>query len=273
MQEIAYAKINLALHVRARRGDGYHVLETLFAFAEDGDVLTAEIADGLSLTVNGPFSAALGGGDDNLVMRAAQAVRDAFGVTRGAAITLDKRLPVAAGIGGGSADAAAAMRLLARLWGLDACHAKMMEIAASLGADVPACLESRTVRGEGVGDVLIPVAASHLAGMPVLLINDFTPCPTGPVFAGWDGVNRGPLDQDASMTAIMAARNDLEAPATAIVPQIAALLDSLRAQDGAIVTRMSGSGATCFALFDTPENCRWAGMAFPDIWYLATRLR
>ncbi len=273
MQEIAYAKINLALHVRARRDDGYHVLETLFAFAEDGDILTAELADGLSLNIDGPFSVALEGGADNLVMRAARAVQEAFAVTHGAAIILDKRLPVAAGIGGGSADAAAALRLLARLWGLDIQHPKMMEIAAALGADVPACLESRTVRGEGVGDVLIPVAAPHLTGLPVLLINDFTPCLTGPVFAGWDGVDRGPLDQDVSIKSIIAARNDLVAPAAAIVPQIQPLLESLRAQDGVIMARMSGSGATCFALFDTPGNCHGAGMAFRDIWYLATRLR
>jgi 4-diphosphocytidyl-2-C-methyl-D-erythritol kinase len=271
--EIAYAKINLALHVRSRRNDGYHMLETLFAFADDGDVLTASPADALQLTIDGPFSNALLDDDDNLVLRAARAVQVAFGIQSGAAITLDKQLPVAAGIGGGSADAAAMIRLLAQLWNLDLQDPRFLEIAAGLGADVPACIASRTVRGEGVGDVLLPVDAGALAGMPILLINDFTPCPTGRVFKLWDGVDRGPLAQGTDLATIAASRNDLEAPAKLAVPQITDLLGTLKSQDGVMLARMSGSGATCFALFDTWENCRWAEMSFPDIWHLSARLR
>ncbi len=271
--EIAYAKINLALHVRARRGDGYHELETLFAFAEDGDRITAVPSEHLALTIDGPFSPSLSADDDNLVLRAARAMHSAFDIKRGALITLEKNLPVAAGIGGGSADAAATIRILARLWGIDVADPKIGAIAAGLGADVPACLESRTVRGEGVGDVLIPVDGEALSGLPILLVNDFTPCPTGPVFMGWDGVDRGVLAHGMGLDDLLAARNDLEAPAKTRVPSIDDLLRQLNAQEGALLSRMSGSGATCFALFDTVENCRWAALSFPDIWYLATTLR
>jgi 4-diphosphocytidyl-2-C-methyl-D-erythritol kinase len=273
LTEIAYAKINLALHVRARRDDGYHRLETLFAFAEDGDRITAAPSDKLSLVIDGPFSTALTVDDDNLVLRAARAVQAEFGLTCGASITLEKNLPVAAGIGGGSADAAATIRILARLWNVDVHDPRILAIAASLGADVPACLESRTVRGEGVGDVLIPVDARALSGTPILLVNDFTLCPTGPVFKAWDGVDRGALGQGTSLDAIEMARNDLAAPAIVLVPSIADLLRQLQLQDGVLLSRMSGSGATCFALFDSRENCRWAAMSFPDVWYFATTLR
>lgn len=273
LTETAYAKVNLALHVRARRSDGYHQLETLFAFAGDGDQITASPSDQIHLTIEGPFSAALRVEDDNLVLRAARAVQSAFAVTQGAAITLQKNLPVAAGIGGGSADAAATIRILARLWNVDLGDPRILQIAASLGADVPACVDSRTVRGEGVGDVLIPVDAGALPGTPILLVNDLTPCPTGPVFKAWDGVDRGALAQDVHLDAISAARNDLEAPATMLVPGIVDQLHQLQLQDGAVLSRMSGSGATCFALFDTTENCRRAAASFPNIWHLATTLR
>lgn len=273
MQEIAYAKINLALHVSARRADGYHELETLFVFAEDGDILTAEPDKDLTLTIGGPFSTALHSDDDNLVLRAARAVQAKFGIASGVAVHLDKRLPVAAGIGGGSADAAAAMRLLARMWGLDIADPRMTDIASKLGADVPACLASQTVRGESIGDVLVPVEAPQFAAMPILLINDLTPCPTGLVFAGWNGKDRGPLATDTTLDSIIVARNDLEAPATALVPQIADLLSKLSTQQGCTLARMSGSGATCFALFDTEEHCRKAAQSFPGIWTMATRLR
>lgn len=247
--EVAFAKINLALHVRAREPDGYHRLETLFAFARDGDLLTAKPSDRLSLDVEGPFGAGLSNDDDNLVLRAARAVQAHFGIRDGAALRLDKRLPVASGIGGGSADAAAAMRLLARLWSLDLSDPAFEAIAAGLGADVPACVRSVTVRGEGRGDRLLPVPSSDLSGTPLLLVNPGVAVPTGPVFREWDGIDRGPLGLGAPLDVARTGRNDLEAPARRLAPVIGEVLDSLERMKGATFVRMSGSGATCFALF------------------------
>lgn len=272
LAEPAPAKINLALHVRARRPDGYHDLETLFAFARDGDRLTAVPDAGLSLRIVGPFAAALDAGPDNLVLRAAAALRQAAGVTAGAALTLDKRLPIASGIGGGSADAAAALRLLARLWRVEA---DLAGIARSLGADVPACLLGRPARGTGRGDTLQPIA-STLAGAPLLLVNPGIPVPTGPVFAAWDGIDRGALATGDPLQVARAARNDLEAPAIRLVPAIGALLAWLRLRPGVTLARMSGSGATCFALFADAEACaaahRDAARDWPGAWCLETAL-
>jgi 4-diphosphocytidyl-2-C-methyl-D-erythritol kinase len=256
--EIAAAKINLALHVRGKRPDGRHDLETIFAFCTDGDRLTAELADDLSLTVTGPFAAMLDDGADNLVHRAAAALAAEARVGKGVRLTLDKRLPVASGIGGGSADAAAALRLLTGLWGIDPAHAQ--RIAPTLGSDVPAFLLSMTARGEGAGDALTLVDAG-IAGSPILLINPRLPLSTAAVFAGWDGVDRGPLGDWRD------GRNDLEAPARAVVPEIGRVLDWLGAREGAELSRMSGSGATCFALFDSEETRDAAAAACPPQWW------
>ena len=272
LHETAYAKINLALHVRARRPDGYHELETLFAFVDAGDELSVAPADELSLTLTGPFAAELAGDPDNLVLRAAHALREAAGVAEGAAFTLDKRLPIASGIGGGSADAAAALRLLVRLWGVNPAAVDMFEIAAALGADVPACLGSQTMVGSGVGERLV-AADLDIEGLPILLVNPLLACPTGPVFKAWDGQDRGPLDPEKWMQ----GRNDLEAPARALVPEIGAVLVALGQQPGVTLARMSGSGATCFALF-VDEAARDAAQqairaAHPGWWSLAGALR
>jgi 4-diphosphocytidyl-2-C-methyl-D-erythritol kinase len=272
MEETAYAKINLALHVRAREPDGYHRIETLFAFCEDGDRLSVAAADDLTLSVTGPFAASLSGEADNLVSRAADALRQRFGVARGAGLILDKRLPIASGIGGGSADAAAALRLLSRFWSLDAPEGVLLDIAATLGADVPACLRSETARGEGRGDRLTPIDLG-LSGTPVLLVNPGATVPTGPVFRAWDGVDRGPLPLDSFAT----ARNDLQAPALEIAPEIRLVLDRLATLEDVSLARMSGSGATCFALF-RDERARDAGQRAiasrnPSWWQLASRLR
>jgi len=275
--DTAYAKINLALHVRRRRADGYHDLETLFAFCADGDLLAAVPADTLSLAIEGPFGAGLSAGADNLVLRAAYALRAAAGVTAGAAIRLDKRLPVASGIGGGSADAAAALRLLARLWRIALPAETLHAIAADLGADVPACLASRACRGEGKGDALDFLDEAALAGMPVLLVNPRVAVPTGPVFAAWDGIDRGPLAAGEPLAAAFAGRNDLEPPARALQPVIGNVVAALAAQPGVTLARMSGSGATCFALFadsgarDAADDLIAA--AHPGWWRLATTLR
>jgi len=271
--ETAYAKVNLALHVRARRADGYHALESLFAFCADGDELRAQARDdgALTLAVAGPFAQDLSAGEDNLVLRAARALQAASGAQYGADLHLEKQLPIAAGIGGGSADAAAALRLLVRLWGVRPMDIDFPAIAASLGADVPACLGSQTIFGSGIGEQLAPVDLD-LAGTPILLINPLLPCPTGEVYAGWDGVDRGPLDP----LAWRQGRNDLAAPAIALVPEIDEVLAVLRAQLPGLV-RMSGSGATCFALFAS-EGERDAAADriaddYPDWWGMATTLR
>lgn len=275
--EIAYAKINLALHVRAREADGYHRIETLFFFARDGDLLRATEADTLSLAITGPFAGALADEKDNLVLRAAEAMRQAFGIRRGAALTLDKRLPVASGIGGGSADAAAALRLLAGLWSIEPFDARLGDIARSLGADVPACLASIPMRGEGRGERLTPVSSGRLAGMPLLLVNPGVAVPTGPVFKAWDGKDRGSLGEGDPLTIAKAGRNDLETPACALVPVIATVIDSLRACPGVLLARMSGSGATCFALFENESDRSLAAESIrrrtPDWWCLETELR
>ena len=271
MEEIAYAKLNLALHVRGREEDGYHRIETLFAFAEEGDRLSVARGERLTLRVTGPFAADLAGETDNLVLRAAEALRVRFALEDGAALTLDKKLPVAAGLGGGSADAAAALRLLDRWWGAGAGQDALGDIARELGADVPACLLSRTCRGEGKGDRLQPVDGSRYSRMPVLIVNPRVPLPTGPVFAAWDGVDRGPLG-DA-----FEGRNDLEPAAISLAPEIKNVLVSLADAPGALLSRMSGSGASCFALFETEAQrdsarARIAALN-PAWWCLATRLK
>lgn len=277
MQERAYAKINLALHVRSRAPDGYHDIETVFAFAEDGDLLEVAAADELTLDITGTFASALGSPSDNLALRAASALRDRFGVTQGAALTLEKRLPVAAGIGGGSADAAAAIRLLVRHWGIDAADADLLDLAASLGADVPACLLSNVARGSGRGDVLALEDGSGLAGTPLLLVNPAVPLSTAEVFAAWDGVDRGALPTASPLAVAAEGRNDLEAPAIRLVPEIADVLAELGRAEGAFVHRMSGSGATCFALFEDIEprdaTARVITDRHPGWWLLPTRLR
>lgn len=257
--EAAPAKINLALHVRRRRADGYHDLETLFAFTAFGDLVEARAAPRWSLAVEGPLAAAVGEGD-NLVLRAAHAFAAATG-TRPHALRLTKRIPVAAGLGGGSADAAATLRLLNRLAGAPLGMDALEALGAGLGADVPACLRSVTAFGRGRGDRLAP--AEPVSGQPVLLVNPMVAVPTRPVFAGWDGVDRGPLLDWRS------GRNDLEPPALALAPVIADVLAWLRALPGAGLVRMSGSGATCFALFDRPPA---PPMAPAGWWVQPTRL-
>ena len=264
ISEPAPAKLNLALHVRGKLPDGRHALETLFAFCTDGDRVDGESADDVTLEIAGPFADELSG--ENLVMTAAHALREAAGVMQGAALHLTKNLPVASGIGGGSADAAAALRLLTRLWGIDPVHATA--VAPGLGADVPACLLSLTARGEGAGDKLDLINDSGIANTPVLLVNPLQPLSTGAVFARWDGIDLGPLGD------WRAGRNDLEAPARSLVPAIGDILDWLIAQPGATFTRMSGSGATCFALFSDEAARDDAASACPATWWhLATFLR
>ena len=261
LRETAYAKINLALHVRGRRADGYHDLETVFAFVDAGDALTIALAAGDSLTVTGEFSGGLVG--DNIVEQALALLPHGTPW----AVHLNKRLPVAAGLGGGSADAGAVFRLVERLHGLPD---NWPALAAGLGADVPACVRSRVALGHGTGTDLSDIA-NDLAGTPVLLVNPRIPLATGPVFRAWDGVDHGPLPTGNLRMIALQGRNDLEPGAIALVPQIAEVLAWLR-QSGAWLVRMSGSGATCFALYETIEQ-RDAACVPGNWWHLTGTLR
>jgi 4-diphosphocytidyl-2-C-methyl-D-erythritol kinase len=271
--EIAYAKINLALHVRRRRPDGYHDLESLFAFAVDGDRLWAVPSKALTLNISGVFGVDLSTGSDNLVMRAASALRDAFSIAEGAALSLEKNLPVASGIGGGSADAAAALRLLCNLWNIYKDNPQVVNIAQNLGADVPACLASETLYGDGKGDALTSVSVPNLSGTPLLLVNPGVALSTAQVFASWDGVDRGALDREQPF----AGRNDLTAAAVALVPAIGIVLDLLKGLPGVKLARMSGSGATCFALFESfaarDSAAQMITQAMPKAWCLSTEIK
>lgn len=254
MHETAYAKLNLELRVLGRRADGFHDLDTLFAFAEDGDRLSVEKGEGLSLRVTGDFADRLDGAEDNLVLRAARLL----GGTD-AALTLDKRLPVAAGLGGGSADAAAALRLLNRWWDLGLGKAELLALARQLGSDVPACFVSRVVRGTGRGD-LLEEAETPLSGKPLLLVNPGISLSTADVFGRWNG--------------LPSTGNDLEPPALEVAPVIGEVLEALRAQPGTCQVAMSGSGATCFAIFENEASRDSAQASMPARWWRwASRLK
>jgi len=271
--QTAYAKVNLALHIRARRANGYHEIETLFAFLDDGDKVSVEPYPEMAIEVFGPYAQGVPVDDTNLAMRAALAMRAHFGVDQNIRVRIAKMLPMAAGIGGGSADAAAVARGLAELWELDAEEAAIMDAVRSIGADLPACVASRTIIGRGLGDRLEETSfANQIRGKPILLVNPGKPCPTGPVYQAWDGIDRGSL-------AILPSgwRNDLTASAVALVPEIGRTLYHLAEMEGVGQVAMSGSGATCFALFDTVENrdeakAELADME-PDWWMMGGILR
>lgn len=277
--DIAYAKVNVALHVRARRDDGYHALESLFVFAEDGDRLQGVATDdrAIDLVIDGPFGAMLDAGADNLVMRAARALQAYLGEQRGAAIRLTKHLPVASGIGGGSADAAATLRLLVRLWDVRIDDGELAALALDLGSDVPACIASVTQMVKGRGERLARHRVDGLEGCPMLLVNPGVAVSTAQVFAGWDRVDRGPLDADSLDALVSEGRNDLEAPARAAAPAIGDVLAALDGRDGLVLARMSGSGATCFALFRSAAALQSAARAVrvaqPGWWVMETRIR
>lgn len=277
--ETGWAKINLALHVRARRADGYHEIETLFAFVDGGDAIAAAVSDADDLTIEGPFGDGLSAGADNLVLRVLALLRDRYGAARvpPLAVRLTKTLPVAAGIGGGSADAAAMARLVRAHFLPDVGDAALARLVGTLGADIAACVASATCLGVGTGAELSPVPELALGGTPVLLVNPRAPVATGPVFAAWDGTDRGPLFTGADLRAqLFAARNDLQRPAIAQCPAIADILTELGGL-GPWLARMSGSGATCFALFDAPAERDAAAAAIavrhPGWWQMAGALR
>ncbi len=283
--ETARAKVNLALHVVGRRPDGYHLLDTLVVFPAIGDRLTLvpRAEPGIGLTVSGPGAAALAAlpASDNLVCRAFRLAARTAGRSLeadGLTVHLDKHLPVEAGIGGGSADAAAALRLAARLYGLDPSAPALLDAAASLGADVPMCLVSRPLRARGIGEAIEPLGSLPRAG--ILLANPGVALSTPAVFRALERRDNSPLghlgdlsDYDTLLAVLRASRNDLEPPAGALVPAIGILLDDLRTLPGADLCRMSGSGTTCFALFATAAAAEAAATilraARPDLWIAA----
>jgi len=273
LRAFAPAKINLWLHVTGRRPDGYRELDSLVAFADVGDRLSAAPAQELTLTVSGPFAAALDAGADNLVLRAARSLAAHCGIPAKAALHLHKNLPVASGIGGGSADAAAALHLCARLWRADIGNAAMARLALDLGADVPACLAGRTARMTGIGEKLAPPDPPPPAA-PAVLVNPGIAVSTGQVFEALAGPFGSPAEDRGGDFAGRAAanRNDLEAPAIALVPEIADVLAALRAPPGLRLARMSGSGATCFGLFDGAAAAEAAARAIAaahPAWWVA----
>lgn len=285
----APAKINLCLHVTGRRADGYHTLESLMAFVGLADRITAApaAAGSFTLDIDGPFAPAIAGAsEDNLVLRAARALAGAAGTDRGAALRLTKVIPVAAGLGGGSSDAAAALLALVRLWGLAdtmaTTGAALGRLALSLGADVPVCLAARPARVGGIGEVLAPVAPlPPPSACGVLLVNPAIGVETRAVFAAYDraGATPGPAmevpvgpfaDAAALAAALHPCRNDLGAAACVIAPDIAHVIAAIGASKGCRLARMSGSGATCFGLFDSADTAALAARAIaaarPEWW-------
>lgn len=258
LREFAPAKINLYLHVLGRRADGYHSLESLVSFADIGDDLALEPDAVPTLTLDGPMAAGLSAGDDNLVLKAARLFTEAFPGALTGQFHLTKNLPIASGIGGGSSDAAAALRLLARANRIALAEPRLMALAQALGADVPVCLEAKPCIMRGIGHDLEPVMMSE--AMPAVLINPGVAVETRAVFGalalqpGEDFIpassSKHP-DRAPALRALALARNDLEAPAMAVTATISLVLDALRGVPGCDLARMSGSGATCFGLFET----------------------
>jgi len=269
LSEAAPAKINLTLLVTGRRADGYHLLDSLVVFAGAHDCLTAVPSGTLTLEIDGPFGAGLASEPDNLVLRAGRALAASAGLRGGAHIRLEKNLPVASGIGGGSSDAAAALRLLSRLWGVPVPDG----LAEGLGADVPVCLDPRPRRMAGIGEIL--TAAPGIPPCGLVLVNPGLALATKAVFAARGGGFSAPAaypqswrDAAAMAEGLADCGNDLEAPAIALCPPIGTVLEMLRGLAGCRLARMSGSGATCFALFDTPAlaSATAAQLARPGWW-------
>lgn len=281
VDETAFAKINLDLRVCERRANGYHDLDSLVVFAEIGDKLTFEPGNDLTLAIKGPFQDALPNDEGNLVMHAARALAELTGLPADARITLDKILPIASGLGGGSADAAATLRGLCRLWGLSLGLADLAPLAMSLGADVPACLRSTSVRMQGLGDRLSALPSPGRLSM--VLVNPGKAVSTPDVFRRLTVHSgaRDPVSIDEAGCEFRArladSVNDLEAPAIRIAPVIGATLEALRSQPGCTLAHMSGSGATCFGLFDDSTERERAVSALsrlhPSWWITSTEIR
>ena len=279
----APAKINLTLRVTGRRADGYHLLDSLVIFTELGDQLSVRqpAADEakLSLLVEGPFAAQLNGETNNLVLRAARRLAEDTSVALRAAFTLNKRLPVASGIGGGSADAAAALHLLNRLWNLQRPLSALQALALPLGADIPICLLKRPAMMRGIGEELLPL--DPLPDFALLLVNPGVAVSTGEIFAARQGAYVTPTPPpstfdgfDGFLDWLSQEANDLEEPARRICPAVGEVLEALGRTAGCHLARMSGSGATCFGLYATLTEAEAAAQAvaraYPAWWVAAS---
>lgn len=287
--ELAPAKVNLCLHVGPVQADGYHPLASLVAFADVGDLVTVEPAEALSLDVIGPFGESLSGqnmgeGGDNLILKALRALGQATGTgDPRLRVTLDKRLPIAAGLGGGSSDAGAALRLARRALELDIDDVALEAVAGVVGADGAMCLRAATAWAEGRGDRLTNM--TDLPALHAVLVNPGVPCSTGAVYRAYDARPVGAADrpadpQDLSVEGVIGwlgrQRNDLQAPALTVAPAISEVLDALSACAGVGLVRMSGSGATVFALFEEEEEASAAATGlsarYPRWWVRPTIL-
>jgi len=275
---LARAKVNLYLHIIGRRADGYHLLDSLIVFADTGDEIALAPADRLSMTIDGPFAAGLSAGSDNLVLRAAQALQEVTNTRSGAAIRLTKNLPVASGIGGGSADAAATLDGLCGLWDVAPGRAALLQIAARLGADVPVCLDGVASFVGGIGEELAP--ARGLPPAWLLLANPKVATPTPAVFKARQGPfskaarwSEPPRDFADFAARLRSSANDLTEAAISVTPAIRDVLVALAALPGCVLARLSGSGATCFGLFADEAAARAAETklhsARPDWWVAA----
>lgn len=278
MKILAPAKLNLYLHITGRRDDGYHLLDSLFVFTTLHDVITITPSDALSLTVDGDFYSALSNEsiEKNIVYRAANKLREQYHVISGAKIHLQKQIPVGAGLGGGSSDAAAVLTGLNQLWNLHCDEQSLTQIGLALGADVPACIAQKPAIVSGIGEKIMPVSLPY-ARIPVLLVNSNQPLSTQAVYAQFRKNNRpftnekqDAITPESFIKNLQNKHNDLQFPAIQLQPEIAILLDHLSRQKGCLLSQMSGSGATCFALFSDANLALQAqhvlSSLFPTYW-------
>lgn len=268
----APAKINLWLKVVGKRADGYHLLDSLVAFADLADTLEAVPSETLSLTVDGPQAGSLAAEPDNLVLKAARTLAARAGVAPRAALRLTKNIPVAAGLGGGSADAAAALHALIELWRVALPVEELFDLAATLGADVPMCLAGRTAIASGIGDRLAMAPALPPCGL--LMVNPGVPLATKDVFARRQAAFSQALPAERAwptlpelVAALERRGNDLTDAAVALQPVVGEVLAALGRAPGVCYRAMSGSGATCFALFDSPAAAQTAARTLPVSWW------
>lgn len=282
MEELASAKINLSLRVLGRRADNYHELESLVVFASCGDRLVAEEGTGLTLDVTGRYGAFVGEQKDNLVYRAAVVLREKLGTEQGALLRLEKNLPVASGIGGGSADAAACLRALLKLWKAELSREELAALALALGADVPVCLDGDPVMMRGVGELLQPVR--NLPSFHLLLVNSGVAVSTAQVFRtlaapplGKESAQSSPPEGSLSELVewLEENPNDLEAPAMKVAPEIKTVIALISDMEGCLLARMSGSGATCFGIFGDGGKAQQAANALtrtnPQWWVAVSK--
>ena len=281
VKRFAAAKVNLYLHVTGKREDGYHTLDSLMAFAEVGDLITVAPSEELRLSLKGPFGERLGAEDDNLVLRAARLLAETLGHPAQAHITLHKELPIASGIGGGSADAAATLKALLKLWGATLDPPTLVDLGLRLGADVPICLAGRAAFVGGIGEKISP--APPLPEAWLVLANPGVAQSTPAVFKARSGDFSPPAPFDDTLKTVSqladllkARRNDLTAAALSLSPEIAAVLSALERAEECLLSRMSGSGATCFGLFASADQARLAATEIaqeqPGWWVHSARL-